>query len=392
MGILRDVETSKPIEFSTIGVHGIPIGTLSNKEGEFFLDLPDQFLDSLIVIRCMGYESKTIHSAILKMDSIVLLNPNMIMLEDVIVSAISPTEYIKRAIRKLKENLHSDPFQTRSYYLQKLSENREFITMEEGLFKSHFQDYRDTSTYQHQLLTYRKVDDVKDISFLAMRRERKQKKIEKRAERKNEDYEPPIQGDGIRKFFGGPQKIFEMDLVTESRMCLDSTLFDKFNYSFAHVTSDGDNELLIIDFETKNLLKHQRQKGRIYINQETDAIALLEISGEVVMPIVIRPFLFLAGYSIQNLTFEKRIEYQSIDSRLFPKRFHRLVEVDMKKRHLFGDNEISHFFLDQFLNVYAVDTKDAKDIPEEYRFNPELPMVGQEHNEESATWVDAKMK
>ena len=102
---IRDSTSQKPIPFATISINN-DSGVISNDAGEFvmYLNKKASENDSLI-IRCLGYESKrfligTFH------DSIVLLNPKSIELDEILVSNknYTPEEIIEKAKENLSKN------------------------------------------------------------------------------------------------------------------------------------------------------------------------------------------------------------------------------------------------------------------------------------------------
>lgn len=99
---ILDSTSQKPIPFATISINNNS-GVISNTNGDFLLYLNKKTSkkDSLI-IRCLGYESKRFLAKTFH-DSIVLLSPKSIELDEVLVSNKNYTT--EEIIEKTKENL-----------------------------------------------------------------------------------------------------------------------------------------------------------------------------------------------------------------------------------------------------------------------------------------------
>ena len=164
-GTVRDQETKQPLAFATIGLKGLSFGTISNSQGEFTLRIPKNLIDSIIVVSYLGYKSKEI--AVSFKDQInVELTPHQIQLDELVIRPISPTDYIKKAVKKYPDNYPSNPFQTKAYYREKFLENGNVVHISEGVFKSYYPSFQDTLKNQHQLLLFRQADDIYDIAFM----------------------------------------------------------------------------------------------------------------------------------------------------------------------------------------------------------------------------------
>ncbi|MCZ6693761.1 MAG: carboxypeptidase-like regulatory domain-containing protein [Bacteroidetes bacterium] len=384
-GTVRDQETKQPLAFATIGLKGLSFGTISNSQGEFTLRIPKNLTDSIIVVSYLGYKSKEI--AVSFKDQInVELTPHQIQLDELVIRPLSPTDYIKKAVKKYPDNYPSNPFQTKAYYREKFLENGNVVHISEGVFKSYYPSFQDTLKNQHQLLLFRQADDIYDIAFMNDWIEKKEAKKKKKALKKGKEYEETNITNEIREGFGGPETILGIDLTKNEEPCLDSTLFKKFRYSFANGVSYQERQLLVINFETKGKVDHTRQKGQIFIDIQTDAIVALEYSGVLVVPAFIRPILFVFGLEIENPTFEKKVKYQLVDELWYPENFQWFVNLQIKKKYIFKKNEKSRFYGEQVLKVNQANTTNPMEIPEDKRFDAEKPMNDQQYPDDETTW------
>ncbi len=385
-GVVISKTTKQPLPFATVGFKGKAQGTITNKNGEFRLQVPAELRTHPLVVSYLGYESYEINPAVYGSNMTIVLTESFMQLDEIVVRPLSPTDYIIRAVKRMSENYPSDPFATNSYYREKFVENGNFLNLTEGYFKSYYPSYQDTIENQHQLLLHRRVEDVHDLAFMRDWIEKKQQKEKRKAKKKGEEYEEEDVSEEIKKGFGGPENTLSMDLMKSLEPCLDSTLFKKFRYTFANGVQYRDRELLVIDFETKRVVEHTRQKGKIFIDLKTDAIVAVEYSGALVIPAVVKPILLAFGLSIKDPRFDKKIRYQLVKDRWYPENFQWYVDLGIKKRYMFKSNEYSDFEAEQVLQVSNIKFSELEEIAEEKRFDSGEEMAKQQFNDEKLTW------
>jgi hypothetical protein len=80
---LLDSITKKPIEFVNVGVLSKGIGTVSNENGLFQLNLPDSLKENELKFSCIGYESKKIIIKKLVGLNTLLIKPSAINLAEI---------------------------------------------------------------------------------------------------------------------------------------------------------------------------------------------------------------------------------------------------------------------------------------------------------------------
>jgi|688.fasta_scaffold228854_2 hypothetical protein len=88
-----------PLPYSTIGIRKTTLGTISDAEGKFKLNIPKALFNEILTVSYVGYEDKNI--SILDIDNatelIVELNENITELKEVVVSA-KPLKKTKRLV------------------------------------------------------------------------------------------------------------------------------------------------------------------------------------------------------------------------------------------------------------------------------------------------------
>ena len=85
-GIIKDAETNKPLPNANIYIKETYIGTISNKDGHYKLEIPK--VPSEVIVSYIGYETRTIliedHGS---QELNIFLRPIAIQLQEVVVSS-----------------------------------------------------------------------------------------------------------------------------------------------------------------------------------------------------------------------------------------------------------------------------------------------------------------
>jgi len=104
--ILDDSELSIP--YAAIGIPSKYVGTSSNEDGRFYLELSKKNISDTLEISSIGF----ITSKIIVKEFIALKDKTITLKEDIVsldeVSILNPEQYVRLAFKNLKENTVSD--------------------------------------------------------------------------------------------------------------------------------------------------------------------------------------------------------------------------------------------------------------------------------------------
>ncbi len=383
-GTVIDATTQAPIPFASISLKQQLIGIVSNESGVFDLQEPASSSADTVIINAMGYKTRFIATADYTSTQTITLEPNQIELNEVVIRAQPPTYYIKLAMSLKKENTSSKPFMTEGYYREVMKENKHFLRCNEGIFRSYYPNYQDTIGNQHQLMLFRQAETPQEMEFMS----KENQKAKEKAIKKGKDPEKASKATiDVQGMFGGPETILKAaDIYRDPDAYLDSSRFRDYNYSFAKSSSYNNKELLVIRFDSKGKVDHARSEGTIYIDLATNAIVKVDISGELVIPTLLRPLLFMYGIGVENPTFSATKEYTFVRGKWYPKNFQFTVDLNITRKHWFDPNEHSHFDIESIFTVNKTMLDNAVQIPVDKRFDPKKDMAKQEHQEPGITW------
>jgi hypothetical protein len=218
--------------------------------------------------------------------------------------------------------------------------------------------------------------------------DKKQAKETKKAIKRGEDVDEDFDLERDMNM-GGPETIIDLaDLRNDSKgNFLNPKHFKKYEYSFGEETSLNGETLVTINFKAKRKIDYIKDQGKILISKENYAIALIQGSGELSIPVAVKPILFIIGLSISNPTFRNTVSYQKFKGYWYPKMFRWDAEVNLTKRHMFSPNEKAKIKIGQVFLINKLDSI-AITIPKNKRFDADEEMGNQVHNDFNIQWKE----
>jgi hypothetical protein len=185
---------------------------------------------------------------------------------------------------------------------------------------------------------------------------------------------------------GGPETILQMDFIRDTEAFLDSNNFKKFDYKFGPSTIFQGKEVMVIEFDAKRTVDHQKQKGKVYLENYSYAIVSIEYASSIVVPLLAKPVLFAMGYDVESPQYRKKYFYREIDNRWYPDYFHVEGSVTLTKRHFFDSNEEADFRVEQFFSISKTETTGAIAIPEPKRYSSKKAFEDQIQTDPGMDW------
>lgn len=384
-GIVSDIETREGLPFASVGIREHSIGTATDADGFFIFSFPETYKNDTLVFSFIGYE--TVTSAI--SDSlIIMMKKNAVQLHEVMVYPLDPTGYLKQARKQIPENYPIEPFQTIAWYKELLSENGKVLEGKEGIFKSYYPSYQDTVRNDHQLMLYRKANEISKLSFMEKERTRSYEREKKRAEKKQDTTDLVKAGTDFSKMFRGPEMVLSIDLLKQNEPFLDSTQFKKFEYFFKPPSVYNNRDLIVIGFKSKRKVDDMRISGEILLDAVSLAIVAINYDGELSLPLLIRPVLLALGIKVVDPVFEKRILYEPIGDKWYPKKLHWNMRTGIAKKRWFSPDDYADFAIGQVFVINQVDISGISPIAETKKFDYRKKMEEQVFPEEGIYWFD----
>ncbi|MEW5675236.1 carboxypeptidase-like regulatory domain-containing protein [Flavobacterium enshiense] len=248
---LQNAVTKEPVQSASIVVNGSSLGTISNDDGDFQLTV---LKPSEISITHLGYRTKAISSEDCSdKGSVVLLDPNEQMLEEVIVTKSPIHEVLAKVIAISKEKFNK-PIVLNSYYREFVKVNDKYTRFTDGLLEYHISgttkktksDLIVNQSRAAKLIT--DDDDTKDIaSGLDVRL-------------------------GVRR---------QYDFYTIEKILFDDKNYEDYEFEIKSRMEKSGVEMYVISFQPKATLEKFLYKGVIAYDPATNLISDFEIYSDL---------------------------------------------------------------------------------------------------------------
>lgn len=106
-GIIVDKELKNEIAYVNIGIEGKGVGTVSDKNGAFELNIPEVFKNSLLTFSHLGYEKYNIKISKIQDSLSIALVPKQVELEEVIIQSTKIFEFGHKPSDKSRRGVFS---------------------------------------------------------------------------------------------------------------------------------------------------------------------------------------------------------------------------------------------------------------------------------------------
>lgn len=322
------------VPYVNISVSGTTLGTISKFDGRFELDVSGRAegKDSLR-FSAMGYDSKTI--LITKsMDTIyVLLAPNSVQLNSVLVSPKSPEEYIQMAIDRIPDNYISEPFNGSIYQRTMIRLNGKFMESSESILKGYIMpvmgEINDSTRLKMQAFKYFDQEEEAIQSIVSKRRKKKGDKM-------------AIKGLDSTMLSLGREMSESFDIYTQidsnmiKQLYKQGPQFEKTKFWYEDLIQLEDREIIRIGFKGR-LGGVANQKGYILLDYESLAIEAFTFQVRS-SDFKIRMLLKVMGINFNGIDVVFRFNSISSEAGWIPDLMSADVFIDLEKIKIFSKN------------------------------------------------------
>ena len=250
-GKLYDRITNEPIIYGTIGISNTSIGTVSNLNSEFQLNVPDSLYENQIKFSHIGYQSEQISASLLMDQHIsISLNPKVIPLQEIVVRAVNPQEVLRNMIEKRKDNYSSKPAYLTSFYREGSDYKKKNIDLTEAILKVYKNGYNhDAFSDQTKLIKMRRIMNKQETDTL------------------------------LTKMKSGIYSCLLLDVIKELPDFLTLSDTSPYIYIYTDISIIDDRRVNVLSFEQRKEIKEPLYKGELFIDSEN--FALVELRFEI---------------------------------------------------------------------------------------------------------------
>lgn len=119
-GKITDAETHLPIPFVSVQLSSTSTGTVTNTKGEFIFKIPESHSRDTLSISCVGYKPLTMALASIGLNISLELEPAIVQLAEVTVTAQSGLDMLKTALSRIPENYDTADVELTAFYREDL--------------------------------------------------------------------------------------------------------------------------------------------------------------------------------------------------------------------------------------------------------------------------------
>jgi len=243
-----------PVPFATISLARLKTGTSANENGYFILELKKIKETDVLLISCVGYNSKTISLSELKDNSIniIKITQGLTMLEEQVVTAdaLDARAIVSKAAKNRKKIMSGKPYLISAIYNEQLYIEEELSGAMQGFGMAYIDGYND-----------------RNYAIQNKPRDQIQWKQIRRSEYNNqlEEYTSYV---GAYKLLKAKDNYFYNGPVSTPRIA-------NYEYFLDSLSIYNDATVFLIRFESK---KNKGETGRLVIDEETYSILNIEVN------------------------------------------------------------------------------------------------------------------
>lgn len=246
------------LEFVSIGILGQTLGTLTNHNGVFVLNIPTELLSSRLHISHMGYKTYTTEPIEVlianKKQLQIFLEEVVTELNEVIVSKKDYSLLVKKAIDSVFYNYELSPVILEGFYRERLmllpkGTLSDYPLINEGRIE----------VYKTPYITQNPKDD--HVKILRCRTNNMATLVS--------IYTPKVSN--------GPNSgAITADVVKSDVGFLNETDYRRYNFYYENTIQFDSLSLLVLSFDRRSPKKYRNYKGKLYIDEKTSAIVKVE--------------------------------------------------------------------------------------------------------------------
>lgn len=220
-GIIVDNATSLPIAWAHVVDEKHGKGTVSNMNGFFSMPSSDTVSSLYVRISCIGYKSKLAAMPYASAPLRIELEPDIKVLNEIVVLPIEPIRLIQSAIEKIPDNYPSIATHTTGFYRESLCyDSMNYIYVAEGMIQAYKDSYVETKPKgQVRLMKSRKSEFPDSLRAL--------EKI---------------------RFYAGPYAVHRFDIVMQRLEFINKKYLSRYKFFVDGITFLNGNEVYKISF------------------------------------------------------------------------------------------------------------------------------------------------
>jgi hypothetical protein len=250
-GEIVDVKTNNVLEYVTLTVENTNITTVTNREGEFLLKVPNTNTNATLKVSLLGYNTQRLPlngfaNAFIK----IKLQPATVNLSQVNISSFKSAEGLVRKVFENKRNTQADEsLLMTTFYRETIKRRNRNISLTEAVLNVLKQPYTDSRPDAIKLHKARKSTDYKRLDTLTL------------------------------KLQGGPFSTLYIDTMKYPEYIFTDGTITGYEFSFGTQTTIDGKNVQVVNFKPKFKTLNIGYYGNLYI--DTSNLALVSLDYEM---------------------------------------------------------------------------------------------------------------
>jgi len=246
-GKIVEAKTGKSLPYSSVSVLHKGFGVISNKDGFFVIQVPDEFKRDTLVISYMGYYQKKVLISALQPFQTFGLHEKIVSLPEILIRNTSASGLVKKAISKISSNYYTEPFTIRGFYREIVKKNKKYMSYTEALLDIYKRPLRPTLYHdQVKVLKKRRYTDISGRDTV------------------------------VFKLKGGLHAILQLDLVRNQPDFMLLNQMNNYTYAIQDITMLDGRLVYVISFSPRTDKVLPALEGDIYINAASLAMVQIQ--------------------------------------------------------------------------------------------------------------------
>ncbi len=249
-GKIIDDESGEALIFASVSLSESNVATVSNSEGKFSLNLPENSSQARIQISFLGYEDyeQALSAFSLDKSNTIRMVPSTVNLTEVKVFPNNPQILINRVLDNRLKNYPDEAQMMTAFYRETIMKRKSYIGLAEAVVEIYKMPYQVSREDQVRLLKGRKGTEVDKQDTL------------------------------LFKLQGGAYSTLTLDVMKDPYILLSQEMQQYYAYSFENITRIHNDLFYVIGFKQYPQVQEPLFYGKLYIHTESMAIAQIAFS------------------------------------------------------------------------------------------------------------------
>jgi hypothetical protein len=245
-GRVIDADTHEPMVYAYVAIKGKNIGTVTNSDGDFVLNVPVEFMADSLTVSHMGYKNSSMAVALAAVEGTTIrMVRDYITIQEVIINVRDPLSILNSAVRSIPDNYGDSPALLTGFYREGITRKNEFQIYSEAVVQIYKASYsRQIASDQVRVLRSRKMENLEAKDTLAVR------------------------------LAAGLETVLSLDGARNLFDFIDPANFNLYEYRFTDMVIVDDESAFVISFEQKNWVEEPMFRGEVYVNSVDNAILM----------------------------------------------------------------------------------------------------------------------